>query len=156
MKEIFKKEKPEGVIHFAADKAVGESVENPLKYFSNVSNLILLLKVVDEFKIKSFVFSSSCTVYGKPCAVPVVESTPIKPLSPYGETKQMGEKILLDYFKTKGIVAFPYFDILINWCSLQWKNRGITIGVPNNLIPFIGKQQQERGVDCVWERLRHP
>ena len=76
MKEIFKKEKPEGVIHFAADKAVGESVENPLKYFeNNVSNLILLLKVVDEFKIKFFVFSSSCTVYGKPDTIPVVEST---------------------------------------------------------------------------------
>ena len=95
MKEIFKKEKPEGIIHFAADKAVGESVENPLKYFeNNVSNLIQLLKVVDQFEIKSFVFSSSCTVYGNPDTIPVLESTPTKPaFSPYGETKQMGENI---------------------------------------------------------------
>ena len=91
MNKIFKKEKPVGVIHFAADKAVGESVENPLKYFeNNISNLIQLLKVVDQFELKSFVFSSSCTVYGNPDTIPVVESTPTKPaFSPYGETKQM-------------------------------------------------------------------
>ena len=123
------KEKPEGVIHFAADKAVGESVENPLKYFeNNVSNLIHLLKVVDEFKIKSFVFSSSCTVYGKPyyhtCGR--INTNKTGTFSPYGETKQMGEKILLDYFKKQkncNLSLLRYFNPI---GAHSGKNWGIT------------------------------
>ena len=140
MNQIFKKEKPEGVIHFAADKAVGESVENPLKYFeNNISNLIQLLKVVDQFELKSFVFSSSCTVYGNPDTIPVVESTPIKPaFSPYGETKQMGEKILLDYFKNKtncNLSLLRYFNPI--GAHSSGKIGELPLGVPNNLVPFI-------------------
>ena len=140
MNQIFKKEKPEGVIHFAADKAVGESVENPLKYFeNNISNLIQLLKVVDQFELKSFVFSSSCTVYGNPDTIPVVESTPTKPaFSPYGETKQMGEKILLDYFKNKTICNLSllrYFNPI--GAHSSGKIGELPLGVPNNLVPFI-------------------
>ena len=79
MKRVFKEESPDGIIHFAADKAVNESVNNPLKYYeNNVSNLINLIKVIEEYNIKSFVFSSSCTVYGEPDSIPVKESTPTK------------------------------------------------------------------------------
>src|SRR6478672_4530133 len=88
-----------GIIHFAAYKAVGESVEEPLLYYeNNLFSLINLLKCVKEFNIPYFVFSSSCTVYGNPDEVPVTESTPGKPAeSPYGATKQMGERIVTDF-----------------------------------------------------------
>ena len=155
MEEIFRKEKPEGIIHFAADKAVGESVENPLKYFeNNVSNLIQLLKVVDQFELKSFVFSSSCTVYGNPDTIPVVESTPTKPaFSPYGETKQMGEKILLDYFKNKTNCNFSllrYFNPI--GAHSSGKIGELPLGIPNNLIPFIMQTAswKERGTNGIW------
>src|SRR5829696_4783663 len=83
-----------GIIHFAAYKAVGESVEEPLMYFeNNLFSLINLLKCVEEFGIPYFVFSSSCTVYGSPDTIPVTEQSPIKKAeSPYGATKQMGEE----------------------------------------------------------------
>ena len=86
----------EGIIHFAAFKAVGESVEKPLLYFeNNLSSLINILKCVKEFNIPNFIFSSSCTVYGSPDEIPVTEQTPQKPAeSPYGATKQMGEEIV--------------------------------------------------------------
>jgi UDP-glucose 4-epimerase len=85
-----------GVIHFAAYKAVGESVENPLLYFhNNMGSLINILKCIEEFDIPHFVFSSSCTVYGNPDQIPVVEETPRKQAeSPYGLTKQMGEQMI--------------------------------------------------------------
>jgi UDP-glucose 4-epimerase len=88
-----------GIIHFAAYKAVGESVEHPLMYFeNNLLSLINLLKCVQEFEIPYFVFSSSCTVYGNPDSIPVTELTPPKPAeSPYGYTKQMGEQINQDH-----------------------------------------------------------
>ena len=90
-----------GIIHFAAFKAVGESVEHPLMYFeNNLLSLINLLKCVQEFEIPHFVFSSSCTVYGNPDVIPVTELTPPKPAeSPYGYTKQMGEQIINEFSK---------------------------------------------------------
>src|SRR5688572_25883130 len=95
----------EGIIHFAAYKAVGESVEKPLMYFeNNLVSLINLLKCVQEFNIPWFVFSSSCTVYGNPDQIPVTEETPPKPAaSPYGYTKQMGEQILGEFQKANGV-----------------------------------------------------
>src|ERR1700733_4031622 len=94
----------EGIIHFAALKAVGESVEQPLLYFqNNLLSLINILKCVQEFNIPYFVFSSSCTVYGNAEQIPVTETTPPKPAeSPYGYTKQMGEQIINEFSK-----AFP-------------------------------------------------
>ncbi|HMH32122.1 MAG TPA: GDP-mannose 4,6-dehydratase, partial [Puia sp.] len=88
-----------GIIHFAAYKAVGESVEQPLMYFeNNLVSLINLLKCVQEFRIPHFVFSSSCTVYGNPDEIPVTEQSPTKPAeSPYGYTKQMGEQIIGEF-----------------------------------------------------------
>ena len=86
----------QGVIHFAAFKAVGESVEKPLLYFqNNLSSLINVLRCIEEFKTPYFVFSSSCTVYGNPDSIPVTEDTPRKNAeSPYGLTKQMGEQMI--------------------------------------------------------------
>src|SRR5437868_5583184 len=85
-----------GIIHFAAYKAVGESVEQPLLYFeNNLNSLINILKCAAEFNIPDFVFSSSCTVYGNPASIPVTEETPMQEAqSPYGYTKQMGEQIV--------------------------------------------------------------
>jgi len=103
-----------GVIHFAAYKAVGESVEKPLMYFdNNVVSLINLLKCIEEYKTPYFVFSSSCTVYGNPDQIPVTEETPQKPAeSPYGVTKQMGEKMIEEYSKkaTTNSVLLRYFN----------------------------------------------
>src|SRR5882672_11150637 len=103
-----------GIIHFAAYKSVGESVENPLMYFeNNLDSLINLLKCVQEFDIPNFVFSSSCTVYGNPDKMPVTESTPPKPAtSPYGYTKQMSEQILNEFSKSSGIqsILLRYFN----------------------------------------------
>lgn len=139
IRKVINSDKPEGIIHFAADKAVGESVQNPLKYYkNNISNLINLLELVNEYEIKSFVFSSSCTVYGIPDNVPVSEKTPIKKAnSPYGYTKVAGERILTDFFKNKKA----------NLCLLRYFNPvgahpsgligELPIGVPNNLIPYV-------------------
>jgi UDP-glucose 4-epimerase len=103
-----------GVIHFAAYKAVGESVEKPLMYFeNNLISLINLLKCIEEYKIPYFVFSSSCTVYGNPDKIPVTEETPQKPAeSPYGFTKQMGEQIITEYSKkaTTRSALLRYFN----------------------------------------------
>ena len=86
-----------GIIHFAAYKAVGESVEQPLMYYeNNINSLLNVLKCALEFKVLDFVFSSSCTVYGNPAEIPVTEDTVWKPAeSPYGNTKQMGEEIIM-------------------------------------------------------------
>ena len=140
LREIIEKEKPLGVIHFAADKAVNESVLNPIKYYkNNVVNLIKLVEIIDEYNIKSFVFSSSCTVYGTPDHKPVSEESDIKPaFSPYGFTKQVGEQILVDYFKNKNkasLTILRYFNpIGAHPSGLLGE---LPIGVPSNLIPFI-------------------
>ncbi len=129
-----------GVIHFAAFKAVGESVEQPLVYYNNnLTSLINVLKCVKEFNIKHFVFSSSCTVYGNPDTVCVTEDTPQKSAeSPYGVTKQMGERIIEDYLKTSKIgnaVLLRYFNPVGAHPSAQIGE--LPIGNPTNLIPAI-------------------
>ena len=114
--EFFNKEDNfDGIIHFAAFKAVEESVEKPLKYFhNNITGLINILECVNEFNIPNFIFSSSCTVYGQPDVLPVTEKSPIKKAeSPYGLTKQIGEQILRDYFlnqENKRCISLRYFN----------------------------------------------
>ena len=128
-----------GIIHFAAYKAVGESVEEPLMYFeNNVVSLINLLKCVHEFKIPYFVFSSSCTVYGNPDIIPVTEKTPPKPAeSPYGYTKQMGEQIINEFSKVNEVqsILLRYFNPVGAHPSIQIGE--LPIGKPANLVPAI-------------------
>jgi UDP-glucose 4-epimerase len=138
-----------GIIHFAAFKAVGESVENPLLYFeNNLTSLINLLKCVGEFEIPYFVFSSSCTVYGNPDQIPVTEFTPPKPAeSPYGYTKQMGEQIINEFSKSVNskCVLLRYFNpVGAHPSGLIGE---LPVGRPANLVPgitqtAIGKLQQ--------------
>ena len=128
-----------GVIHFAALKAVGESVEKPLEYYrNNIDSLINILDGMRENNISNFVFSSSCTVYGQPDELPVSESAPIKKAeSPYGNTKQIAEDIIFDAVKAtplKGI-ALRYFNpIGAHETALIGE---LPLGIPNNLVPFI-------------------
>jgi UDP-glucose 4-epimerase len=128
-----------GIIHFAAYKAVGESVEEPLMYFeNNMFSLINLLKCVDEFEIDHFVFSSSCTVYGSPDSIPVTEQTPIKKAeSPYGATKQMGEEVVESVVKTSDCKAIllRYFNPVGAHPSVLIGE--LPIGKPANLVPAI-------------------
>jgi UDP-glucose 4-epimerase len=129
-----------GIIHFAAYKAVGESVEQPLMYFeNNLVSLINLLKVAQEFEVPHFVFSSSCTVYGNPDVIPVTELTPPKPAeSPYGYTKQMGEQIINEFCKS----AKRTRSILLRYFNPVGAHPSILIGEmpigkPANLVPAI-------------------
>jgi UDP-glucose 4-epimerase len=128
-----------GIIHFAAFKAVGESVELPLMYFeNNLTSLINLLKCVQEFEIPYFVFSSSCTVYGNPDHIPVTELTPPKPAeSPYGYTKQMGEQIINEFSKsvnTKCVLLRYFNPVGAHPTALIGE---LPIGKPANLVPAI-------------------
>ena len=128
-----------GIIHFAAFKAVGESVEQPLMYYeNNLFSLINLLKCVKEFKIPHFVFSSSCTVYGNPDSIPVTEDFPIKKAeSPYGATKQMAETILQDFSRTEEIstILLRYFNPVGAHPTAYIGE--LPIGKPMNLVPAI-------------------
>jgi len=129
-----------GIIHFAAHKAVGESVEQPLKYyFNNLVSLINLLTCMQETGIHNLVFSSSCTVYGQPDQLPVTESAPLKPaFSPYGNTKQIAEAILADSIianKELKVIALRYFNPIGAHPSALIGE--LPIGIPNNLVPFI-------------------
>ena len=129
----------EGIIHFAAFKSVGESVQKPLMYFeNNLNSLINLLKCVQEFKTPYFVFSSSCTVYGNPDHIPVTEQTPPKPAeSPYGYTKQMGEQIINEFAKNSGTrcILLRYFNPVGAHSSIHIGE--MPIGRPQNLVPAI-------------------
>ena len=130
----------DAIIHFAASKAVGESVEKPLLYYrNNLVSLINLLQLMPIHKIASIVFSSSCTVYGQPDILPVTGNAPIKPaLSPYGNTKQIGEEIIRDT-----IHANPnYKSIILRYFNPIGAHPSAEIGelpngVPNNLLPFV-------------------
>jgi UDP-glucose 4-epimerase len=128
-----------GIIHFAAYKAVGESVEQPLLYFeNNILSLINLLKCVQEFDVPYFVFSSSCTVYGNPDEIPVTEKTLPKPAeSPYGYTKQMGEQIINEFAKAASAkcILLRYFNPVGAHPSTLIGE--LPIGRPANLIPAI-------------------
>lgn len=141
LSNLFKKEKNiDGVIHFAAYKAVGESVQEPLKYyFNNINSLVVLLETMEQNDCNNIVFSSSCTVYGQPDKLPVTEETPKKPAeSPYGNTKKIGEDILTDYQKSGGnikSVALRYFNPI--GAHPTGKIGELPLGVPNNLVPFV-------------------
>ncbi|WP_111669985.1 UDP-glucose 4-epimerase GalE [Algoriphagus litoralis] len=130
----------EGVIHFAAFKAVGESTAKPLKYYkNNVGSLVLLLEFMQEQGIKDLVFSSSCTVYGQPEVLPVTEATPRQEAeSPYGNTKKICEDILIDYVKSKPgirVISLRYFNPV--GAHPSSKIGELPLGTPNNLVPFI-------------------
>jgi UDP-glucose 4-epimerase len=129
-----------GIIHFAAYKAVGESVEKPLLYFeNNLTSLINILKCVEAFHVPHFVFSSSCTVYGNPDSIPVTEETPQKPAeSPYGATKQIGEQIINDTVKgitSLSAILLRYFNPVGAHPSIHIGE--LPIGKPANLVPAI-------------------
>jgi len=129
----------QGIIHFAAYKSVGESVEKPLMYFeNNILSLINVLKCVQEFEIPWFVFSSSCTVYGNPDEIPVTENTVPKPAaSPYGYTKQMGEQIVNEFAKSAGTqcILLRYFNPVGAHPSALIGE--MPMGRPENLVPAI-------------------
>ncbi|HVW96395.1 MAG TPA: UDP-glucose 4-epimerase GalE [Mucilaginibacter sp.] len=138
-----------GIIHFAAFKAVGESVRDPLKYYrTNIYSLVNLLRAYSNSPV-DFVFSSSCTVYGQPDELPVTEDAPVKPAqSPYGNTKQIAEEILKDSVvagNIKKVIALRYFNPVGAHKSALIGE--LPIGVPQNLVPFItqtaiGKRQK--------------
>lgn len=129
----------DGVIHFAASKAVGESVENPLLYYeNNVASLIYILQEMLKRSVANFIFSSSCTVYGQADELPITEDAPIKPAeSPYGNTKQIGEEILRDITKSSNLrtISLRYFNPI--GAHESFKIGELPIGVPQNLIPYI-------------------
>ncbi len=128
-----------GIIHFAAYKAVGESVENPLLYYeNNLISLVNILKCARDFHVPHFVFSSSCTVYGNPDRIPVTEETAQKPAeSPYGATKQMGEVMVTDAAKSCGLQAIllRYFNPVGAHPSILLGE--VPVGRPANLVPAI-------------------
>ena len=132
----------EGIIHFAASKAVGESVEKPLLYYrNNINSLVNLLELMPKHGVKGIIFSSSCTVYGQPTPenLPVTEQSPIqKALSPYGNTKQINEEIIQDYVHSgahiKSIILRYFNPIGAHPSALIGE---LPIGVPLNLIPFV-------------------
>ncbi|WP_193554889.1 UDP-glucose 4-epimerase GalE [Maribacter aurantiacus] len=130
----------EGVIHFAASKAVGESVERPLLYYeNNIGTLVYILKELSKKNKASFIFSSSCTVYGQADTMPITENAPVKEAeSPYGNTKQMGEEIIRDACKVTpnlNAIALRYFNPMGAHPSAEIGE--LPIGVPQNLVPFI-------------------
>ena len=139
--EFFKKHSDiSGVIHFAASKAVGESVEKPLLYYeNNINTLVYLLQHLKEKNNAQFIFSSSCTVYGQADELPITESALIKPAeSPYGNTKQIGEEIIKDTCKiSKNVnaIALRYFNPI--GAHKSAKIGELPLGVPQNLVPFI-------------------
>lgn len=139
LKELTKPFNLTGVIHFAAHKAVGESVEEPIMYYdNNIQSLINVIKLCKERKIDNIVFSSSCTVYGNPASIPVTEQTPIGIAeSPYGKTKIISEEILKDFHKAnpKSICNLRYFNpIGAHESGLLGDREGKK---PNNLLPYV-------------------
>lgn len=129
-----------GVIHFAANKAVGESVENPLLYYeNNINTLVYVLKEVIGLEQQNFIFSSSCTVYGETDKLPISENAPIIPAqSPYGNTKQVGEEIIRDTCKVNdslNAISLRYFNPIGAHPTAEIGE--LPIGVPQNLVPFI-------------------
>lgn len=130
----------EGVIHFAASKAVGESVEKPLLYYeNNIGTLVYILNELSQKDKANFIFSSSCTVYGQADEMPITESAPVKTAeSPYGNTKQMGEEIIADTCKVTPklqAISLRYFNPMGAHPSVEIGE--LPKGVPQNLVPFI-------------------
>ncbi|MCF6296864.1 MAG: UDP-glucose 4-epimerase GalE [Flavobacteriaceae bacterium] len=140
VQQFFKKHNTiDGIIHFAASKAVGESVEKPLKYYhNNISTLIYVLEGMKSNKVNNFIFSSSCTVYGQADVMPITEDAPFKTAeSPYGNTKQIGEEIIFDTTKVSNLnaIALRYFNPI--GAHESAKIGELPIGVPQNLIPYV-------------------
>ncbi len=141
MKNLFEKYRGiKGIIHFAASKAVGESVHKPLLYYrNNLVSLINLLELMPVYGVQGIVFSSSCTVYGQPDVLPVDETAPIKPaLSPYGNTKQINEEIIHDTIHS----GAPYKSIILRYFNpigahLSAEIGELPNGTPQNLVPFL-------------------
>lgn len=137
--EVFQKEKIDCVIHFAAWKAVGESVYKPLEYYkNNIVGTLVLCEVMREFGVKSIVFSSSATVYGNPHTVPIMEDFPLSVTNPYGRTKLMIEDILRDLYHADSewnIIILRYFNpIGAHKSGLIGEDPK---GIPNNIAPYI-------------------
>lgn len=141
MRDVFRRHDISSVIHFAGLKAVGESCENPHRYYSNnIGGTLTLLKIMREFKCKSIVFSSSATVYGCDNIPPFIETMPTSATNPYGWTKVMQEQILIDEAKADPemrIALLRYFNpVGAHSSGLIGEN---PIGIPNNLMPYICK-----------------
>lgn len=141
VQDFFKRHQDiKGIIHFAASKAVGESVQKPLLYYeNNINTLVYVLQELNNLPIANFIFSSSCTVYGQADELPITENAPVKSAeSPYGNTKQIGEEIIQDTcnvnFNLKAI-ALRYFNPI--GAHPTAKIGELPIGVPQNLVPFI-------------------
>jgi len=140
MENVFQQEQIVGVIHFAAHKAVGESVAKPLMYYrNNLDSLMLLLELMPKYGVRNLVFSSSCTVYGQPEHLPVTEQTPRLPAqSPYGNTKAISEDIIRDVVQAQvpiRALALRYFNPIGAHPSAEIGE--LPLGVPANLVPFI-------------------
>lgn len=141
VQDFFKRHQDiEGVIHFAASKAVGESVEKPLLYYeNNISTLIYVIQEVKKLMTSNFIFSSSCTVYGQADVMPISENAPVKKAeSPYGNTKQIGEEILADTCQVSSdlnVISLRYFNPI--GAHSTAKIGELPIGVPQNLVPFV-------------------
>ena len=139
LQEVFKSQGPFScVLHFAAYKSVGESLQQPLAYYeNNIGSLVTLLKVMHANNVSDIIFSSSCTVYGQPDKIPVDESAPFKRAeSPYGATKQMSERILEDAYITGfRVISLRYFNPIGAHPSALMGE--LPIGTPNNLVPYI-------------------
>ena len=140
VQDFFKRHRDiSGIIHFAASKAVGESVENPLLYYeNNINTLVYLLQELQQKTEASFIFSSSCTVYGQAEKMPIIEDASIQTaISPYGNTKQIGEEIIIDTAKVTHInaILLRYFNPIGAHPSAEIGE--LPIGVPQNLVPFI-------------------
>ena len=139
VKIFFEHHPVDGIIHFAASKAVGESVQIPLEYYeNNIGSLVYILQELKANNLNNFIFSSSCTVYGQADELPITENAPIKPAeSPYGNTKQIGEEIIKDATKVSNLkaIALRYFNPI--GAHESAKIGELPIGVPQNLIPFV-------------------
>jgi UDP-glucose 4-epimerase len=139
VQHFFETNKVDGIIHFAAFKAVGESVQKPLEYYeNNIGSLVYVLQEMRDRKIDNFIFSSSCTVYGQADELPITENAPIKPAeSPYGNTKQIGEEIIRDTCKAHGLnaISLRYFNPI--GAHDTAKIGELPLGVPQNLIPYV-------------------
>lgn len=137
--QVFDAHKIDGIINFAAFKAVGESQQKPLAYYeNNLFSLVNILQECKEHNVSNFIFSSSCTVYGQADEMPISEQTPLKtPESVYGKTKQMGEEILMDFANAYGkkISLLRYFNPI--GAHPSGKIGELPIGIPNNLVPYI-------------------
>ena len=141
LEKVFKENKIDSVIHFAALKAVGESVQKPIEYYhNNITGTLVLLDVMKKYECKKIVFSSSATVYGSPKTVPIKEDFPLSTTNPYGSTKLMIEQILKDVYIADNefsVILLRYFNpIGAHESGLIGENPN---GIPNNLMPYINQ-----------------